>query len=171
MEKNFKFICGNNKYTISATNTISLPVQLENLPSEVVIDNDKLLLKSSFHVSLVCINEIIKKYEVLTSNFVDLMEKDFCEFTKINNVSLLNYLEEFKFVVQNDQKTIVVLCRVSNMDKFFEITNKKYGLNIECPPFHVTLYTLPGKLGIFLTDANDIKNFTKPILNPIGHKL
>ena len=105
MEKNFKFICGNNKYTISATNTISLPVQLENLPSEVVIDNDKLLLKSSFHVSLVCINEIIKKYEVLTSNFVDLMEKDFCEFTKINNVSLLNYLEEFKFVVQNDQKS------------------------------------------------------------------
>ena len=55
-----KFICG-NKYTISATNTIGLPVSLENLPKEVGIDNNTLSLKSSFHVSLVCISEIIKK--------------------------------------------------------------------------------------------------------------
>ena len=49
--------------------------------------------------------------------------------------------------------------------------NKKYELNIEYPPTHVTLYKLPGKLGIFLTDKSDIKNLTRPIQNPIGHLL
>jgi hypothetical protein len=64
-----------------------------------------------------------------------------------------------------------VRCNVSNLDKFFELINKKYGLNIEYPPAHVTLYTLKDKLGIFLTDNDDIKKLTKLIPNPIGHLL
>ena len=165
-----KFIC-DNKNTISATNTIGLPVSLENLPNEVVIDGNKLLLKSSFHISLVCINEIIRKHNILISDFKDAVIKDFCDFVEANDINLLNYFEEFKFAVENDLKTVIVMCKVSNLDKFFEIINKKYGLKIEYPPTHVTLYTLEGKLGIFLTEPNDIKNLTKPIPNPIGRSL
>lgn len=168
MEK--QFICG-SKYTISPTNTIALSVSLDNLPGEIVIDGNKLLLKSSFHISLVCINEIVRKYNIVIPNFKDLIVKDFCEFVQTNDVSLLDYLEEFRFAVENDLKTIIVRCNVSNLEKFFEIINKKYGLKIEYPPMHVTLYTLEGKPGIFLTDAKDIANLTKIISNPVGRLL
>ena len=169
MDKKFTPVCG-DKYGISANNTIVLSVSLENLPNEIMIYGNKLVLKPSFHISLVCINEIIKKHNVLDSSFRDSVLQDFCEFVEKNDVSLLNFNEEFKFAEENDLKTIIILCRVSNLEKFFETINKKYGLNIEYPPTHVTLYSIDGR-GIFLTDTSDIKNLTKPIPNPIGHLL
>lgn len=164
------FIHEGDKYTISATNTIGLPVSLENLPSEVTIDGNKLLLKSSFHVSLVCINEIIKKYNISILDFKNLVVKDFCDFTAINEIKVLRY-KEFKYAEQNSLKTVIIMCELSNLPKFFEILNKKYGFEIEYPPTHVTLYAHDGKTGIFLTDTNDIKNLTKPIPNSIGWTL
>jgi len=165
------FICDGDKYTISATNTIGMPVSLSNLPKELEIEGNKLFAKYSFHVSLVCINEIIKKYKVSINNFRNEVLGEFCDFVKENPVSLLNYLPDFKFVEEDSLKTVVVMCRVSNLDKFFEILNEKYNLNIEYPPTHVTLYAHDGATGIFLTDANDIKNLTKPIPNPLGRTL
>ena len=160
MDKKFTPVCG-DKYGISANNTIVLSVSLENFPQEIIV---------FFNISLVCINEIIKKHNVLDSSFRDSVLQDFCEFVEKNDVSLLNFNEEFKFAEENDLKTIIILCRVSNLEKFFETINKKYGLNIEYPPTHVTLYSIDGR-GIFLTDTSDIKNLTKPIPNPIGHLL
>lgn len=164
------FICGGNKYTISATNTIGFPVFLENLPKEIIIGGNKLLLKSSFHVSLVCINEIIKKHNVSIKDFRDSIVKDFCDFTAGNDIRVLQY-KEFKYAEETNLKTVIVMCEMLNLSKFFEIINKKYGLKIEYPPTHVTLYAHDGKTGIFLTDSNDIKNLTKPISNPIGRTL
>jgi hypothetical protein len=164
------FICGGSKYTISATDTIGLPVFLESLPTEVNIDGNKLFLKSSFHVSLVCINEIIKKYKVTVPDFKDSVVKDFCEFTAINDIQVLKY-NGFRYSEQGNLKTVIVECEVLNLSKFFEILNQKYGLRIEYPPTHVTLYAHDGKSGIFTTDAEDIKNLTKPIQNPIGKNL
>lgn len=169
MEKKFKFICGGDKYTISVTNTITLPVSLENLPNKVIINGNNLFLKPSFHVSLVCINEIIRKHNISISGFKDSVIKDFCDFIGTNDINLLNYLNDFKFAQENELKTVVVICKVSSLDKFFEIINKKYGLEIEYPPTHVTLYA--STIGIFLTDANDIQNLTKPIPSPIGRLL
>ena len=165
-----KLIC-ENKFQFNLRNkVIGLPIKLENLPSRLEVESNDLVLKTSFHVSLVCIGKIIEKYNISIFDFENKIINDFCEFTKTNNIKVLEY-GDFKFAVENDLKTVIVMCKVSNLDKFFEIMNKKYGLEIEYPPTHATLYTLEGKLGIFLTDANDIKNLTKPITNPIGHPL
>ncbi len=164
------FICGGNKYTISPTNTVGLPVLLGNLPSEITIYGHKLLLKSSFHVSLICINEIIKKHNISIENFVDSVIKDFCKFTTASDIQVLQY-KEFKYAEEDNLKTIIITCEVSNLPAFFEIINKKYSLKIEYPPTHITLYAHDGKTGIFLTDSDDMKNLTKPIPNPIGHSL
>ncbi len=164
------FICGGTKYITSVTNTIALPVFLENLPSELVVEGNKLLLKSYFHVSLVCINEIIKKHGVTNPDFKDLVLKDFCEFIKSEDIKVLNY-GEFRYSEKNDLKTIIVECEVSSLPKFFEILNENYKLNIEYPPTHITLYSLDGKSGIFTTDSEDLKNLTKLIPNPIGRNL
>ena len=164
-------ICGGNKYTISQTNTIGLPVPISGLPSTLEIESHKLMAKSSFHVSLVCINEIIKKYNISLPNFRDSILNDFCDFVSKNEINFSNYTNEFKFVVQDNLKTIVIMCEISNLRQFFEQINSKYRLSIEYPPTHVTLYAHDGKTGIFLTDSEDIKNLTKPIPNPIGRNL
>ena len=165
------FICGGNKYTISPTNTIGLPVKLENLPKKVNVYGNTLFLKPTFHVSLFCINEIIKKHDIKDADFIDNLVKDFCEFSGRTEINLIGYKNEFSFTIERDLKTVVVFCNVSSLDKFFELINKKYNLDIEYPPTHVTLYAHDGKTGIFITDAEDVKNLTKPIPNPIGRSL
>lgn len=164
-----ELICG-GKF-VFGHETISLSVFLKDLPKKIIFRENTFLINDFLHVSLVCIGKIIEKYNVQIPDFKDKIIKDFCEFSCKNDIKPVLYTNDYKFVEKDDKKTIVVMCKVSNLDKFFEMINKKYGLEIEYPPTHVTLYKLPGKLGIFLTDVNDIKNLTKSILNPIGHSL
>jgi hypothetical protein len=164
-----KSICG-NKFPFEY-HTISLPVSLENLPNKITFEGNDFLINPFLHVSLVCIGEIIKKHNVLIPDFEIGVINNFCEFSQNNNISVIEYTDDFKFVARDDLKSIIVMCRVPNLDKFFDLINKKYGLEIEYPPTHITLYTLPSKLGIFLTDKGDIVQLTKIIPNPIGAPL
>jgi len=170
-EQRFSYICNGDKFAISVLNTIALPVPTIELPQIVEINGNRLVAKSFFHVSLVCVSEIIRKNHTSAPNFKDLVLQDFCEFTAENEIEFSNFKDEYKFVEENDLKSIVVMCDIKNLDRFFELINKKYNLHLEYPPTHVTLYTLPGKLAIFLTDQNDIKELSKPISNPIGRTL
>ncbi|MCM2338854.1 MAG: hypothetical protein NDI62_00130 [Burkholderiales bacterium] len=164
-----ELICG-GKF-VFGHETISLLVSFNNLPNKINFEGNDLFLNDFLHVSLVCIGKIIEKHVVNISDFKDKIIKDFCEFSSNNEIGPVLYTNEFKFVEKEDKKTIVVMCNVPNLNKFFDLINEKYGLNIEYPPTHVTLYKLANKLGIFLTDLDDIKNLTKPISNPIGFLL
>lgn len=161
-----KLICG-GKF-VFGHETISLLVFLEDVPSEITFEGDTFLLNDFLHVSLVCIGKIIERYNINIPDFKDKIIQDFCEFSSENDIKLVSYTNEYKFVEKDDKKTIVVMCNVSNLSKFFELINKKYKLNIEYPPTHITLYKLPNKMGIFLIDSNDIENFTRPISSSNG---
>ena len=114
---------------------------------------------------------MVKKHNISIPNFRDSVLRDFCDFIATNDINLLDYLNDFKYVEEGSLKTTIVMCEVSNLDKFFGILNEKYGLKLEYPPTHVTLYAHDGKTGIFLTDSSDIRNLTKPVENPIGRTL
>src|SRR3989344_5964208 len=164
-------IC-NGKYEFyTEKKTISLPVELKNLPDQLIVKERTLFKRSEFHVSLVCINKIIEKYNINIPDVTTKIVNDFCEFTKDNEIKVLSYKDEFKFVEREDKTTIVVMCETLNLHKFFDFINKKYSLEVDLPPAHVTLFTLDGKSGIYLISPNDIKNFTQPIPNPLGHSL
>lgn len=150
---------------------IYLPVYLSNLPEKIKMKDTALYLKNSFHVSLVCIRIIEEKHNIQIPNFSNKVVEDFADFVKTNKVEILYYNDEFKFVTENDLRSIVVTCKVSNINGFFDLINKKYKLKIEYPPTHVTLYTLQNGMGIYLTDNYDIENLTVPIENPIGKLL
>lgn len=169
-----RFICGGSKYEVGGEKegVISLPVSLENLPEEVKVQGHILYLPTPFHVSLVYVGKIIEKYNVSILDFANKIVEDFCDFTKTNDISVVHYKNEFKFVTKNNKKTVVVMCEVSNLDKFFDLMNEKYGLSIPYMPTHVTLYgNIKNKPGASLMDLYDIKNFTIPIENPIGRML
>ena len=162
-----RYICNGNKYTFR-DGTITLPVLFNNLPEEIEIDGYKLFLKSNFHISLVCLGKIIEKHDISIPDFENLVIKDFCEFTKNNDISLVKYSGEFRFVAEKEKRSVILMAEVSNLDKFFNILNQKYGLNVESQPTHVTLYTLQPDMGIFITDSKDLENLTKVIESPVG---
>lgn len=164
-----RFICDGEKYQIGGLkeDTIGLPVSFSGLPEKINIEGYELSLKTSFHVSLVCIGKIIKKNNLSIPDFINKVIADFCESTKRASIDLAQLRDEFRFVSQNERRTIVVMCDISNLDKFFDSINQKYGLKLEYPPTHITLYTLQPDVGIFLTDTNDLNKLTKKIEVPI----
>lgn len=158
------FICDNNKYTFNDKSlTISLPVSNFNLPNKIKLEENDLCLKSNFHITLVPIGKIIEKNNLKIENLSNFILKDFCDFISFNSIDLIEYSNEYRFVQEKDLRTIVVMCKVSNLDKFFKLINQKYNINIETPPTHVTLYTLYDKLGIFILDNDDLYLKTKII--------
>lgn len=161
-----KFICGKEKYALGGPreDTIGLPVSFLNLPATIEVEGLTLYLKTSLHISLVCIGKIIEKHNIIIPDFFNKVVTDFCEFTKMKSIDLVRCRDEFKLVSENERRSLIVMCDVSNLNKFFDLVNEKYNLQLEYPPTHVTLYTL--QKGIFLIDARAIEQLTKTIKNP-----
>ncbi len=168
-----KYICGGKKYQIAGPkeDTIGLCVQVANLPREIEVENHKLLLKTSFHVSLVCIGHIAERYKVLRPDFINEIVNDFCSFVQDKSIDFIRYRNEFRLAAQDEKRSVVVMCDVSNLDEFYELINKKYGPMVKAPPTHITLYTLQPDIGIFLTNADDVNNLTKVIIPPASLKI
>jgi hypothetical protein len=167
-----KYICGGGKYMLGGPNedSIGLPISISNLPEKTNAEGYLLSVRTVFHVTLVAIGKIIEKHKVTSPDFLDKIVSDFCEFTQKNNVDLLRFRDELKFASEKEKRSIIMMCDISNLNKFFDFINEKYNLQVEYPPTHVTLYTLQQDIGIFLTDSKDIKTMTKSIKNP-GIKL
>lgn len=164
-----RFICNGEKYEVGGPkeDTIGLPVAFSGLPQTIEVEGYVLNLKTAFHVSLVCIGKIVEKHNLADPELVSKIVTDFCEFIQHTSVDLVRYREEFKFASEAELRAVVVMCDISNLDKFFDLINKKYSLNLEYPPTHATLYTLQPDVGIFLTDNDDINRLTKSIEAPV----
>lgn len=163
-----KNICEQGKYILGgpSEDSIGLPVSISNLPEKIEVEGYSLLIRTAFHATLVAVGKIIEKNQVKISDFLDKVVADFCEFTRENDVKIIRFRDEFKLASQNERRSVIIMCDVLNLDKFFNLINEKYGLQLKYPPTHVTLYTLQPNKGIFLTDSKDIKTMTKPIKNP-----
>jgi hypothetical protein len=162
-----KYICGSKKYTIG-NGTIALPVIFNALPKSLMINDCLMYLVGSFHISLVCLNEIIKKNKVSTYDFKNLVINDFCEYTKNNDVSSTNNYGEFRIVSEVNRKSLILMVEVTGLNDFFKIINDKYNLRIESQPTHVTLYASQPDSGIFITNSDDINSKTLVIDNPLA---
>lgn len=157
-----QFICDGEAYELvpAPVNVIGLPVTIGSLPEKLVIDGIELLRRPQFHVSLVCMGQIG------AAAFVPEIVKDFCAYTAEHPVLFTRFTGEFRFVTSGERKTLVALCEVSNLKGFFDHIITKYGLTAEYPPTHVTLYTLGGGPGVFLTSVNDIETLTQIVPKP-----
>lgn len=75
-------ICGGT-YHLGGHQTISLPVSPQGLPTHIHVEGQGLVLKSKFHVSLVCTSEIARKHNVTVPDFTAAVVKDFCDFSMV----------------------------------------------------------------------------------------
>ena len=164
-----EFICGGDKYEVGGPklDSIGLRVAPVGLPPTIGAEGLTLKLKGHLHVTLVAIGKIIERHGVANPNFKDTVMADFCEFVRDNPIELVRYRDEYRFMWQDERRSVVVMCDVSNLDTFYNQLNAKWGLQLEYPPTHVTLYSLDGNLGVFMVDSSDVQNFSKPIPAPV----
>lgn len=163
-----KNICASKKFILGGPNedNIGLLIPLSGLPSSIELEGQTLVLRTVFHVTLVAVSQIIRKNKIDIPDFLDKVVADFCEFSQENNVDLIRFRDEFRFVTENERRSLIAMCDISNLNRFFDLLNEKHGLQLKYPPTHATLYTLKVDEGIFLTDSKDIKEMTKTVSNP-----
>jgi hypothetical protein len=155
------YICGGTKF-IYSKGYIGLPVTVERLPETVSVEGQELLCKSTFHVSLLCVKELLLR----KPDFEEAVLDFFCAFSKANDISFVAFSGEFRFAQDGDRKTLVALCKVSNLEKFFVELSAHLGVEVPPQPTHVTLYTLQPELGIGLNSKADMASKSVPVEAP-----
>jgi len=148
-------ICNTDKYAYGK-GYIYLPIELTGLPKEFDLEGETLSLKSSFHVSLVCVKDLLAKYD--KENLEQMIFDQFCAFVAKNDINFLKFTGEFHLAKHEERKSLVAICEVSNLDNFTSSLSQELGLEISLQPTHVTLYTLQPDMGIGLNNPTDLEN-------------
>ena len=154
-----KNIC-DNKYPYSK-GYIGLPINIALLPQTINIDGNILTSKSTFHVSLVCVKNILALYN--KENLEQHIIEKFCNYVSNNEIAFLKFSNEFRFAQFEERKTLIIRCEVSNLAKFFELLSKELGIQMPLPPTHVTLFTLQPDAGIGLNSYEELEVKSKII--------
>lgn len=140
---------------------LTLPTEL--LPERVELNGIPLVKKSSFHVSLVCVKEIVLQYEAAghkdDTEFAQAILERFSRYVTKHPITFLGFRDEFRHVVRGEDESIIVVCDVSNLTQFFDELNTEYGLQIPYQPTHVTLYTLKPNVGIGISSQTNMQSY------------
>lgn len=124
---------------------IYLSLTIENLPPRLNVSGYELLAKEEFHCSLVCIRDLKEKYgDEVEEKILNL----FYDFVSKNDTTFIKYRNEFRLVQRGERVSIIVMCDISNIDKFFKLMNQELGIESGTQPTHVTIYTLQPNMGI-----------------------
>lgn len=160
-----QFICDGTKYELAGSNddVIGLPITISDLPETVMVEGVELMRRPAFHVSLVCPGKIAERHGIPAQDFIQSVVADFCTFVATTDISLGRFTGELRFVESAGKKTLVSMCDIVGLTEFFKMLSIKHGIDFEYPPTHVTLYTLGGGPGIFLTTESDLQTLTKVV--------
>ncbi len=147
------YICNGDKYAYGK-GYIYMPFEINGLPEKMKVEGVELQVQTSFHVSLLCLKDILEKYPDKVSE--EEIIKTFCEFVSKNDVSFLKIKNEFRFVEFEERKSLVVMCDISGMDDLFQVLQNKFDVRIPLQPTHITLYTLKQNEGIGMTSYRQL---------------
>ena len=165
-----QYIC-NSTNLIYSKGYIGLELDDLNIPETFEFNGNKLTKKPTLHVSLVCVKKILAEYgdkiPGLEQKILDL----FCKHIQSNPIEFSSYNQEFRFVEEDEKKTIIVMCGVNNLNSFFELLNKELNLSIPIQPTHVTCYTLQPNIGIGLTNNQMIEELSSDITESLDEEL
>jgi hypothetical protein len=156
-----KLICNTSNLTYDK-GYIALWLQDYPLPQTMVIQEDTLLKKDHFHVSLLCVKHILE----VKPDIEEKILENFCNFINDNKLTFQGFTNEFRLAEDLERKSIVALCDVSNLHKFAEYLTDQIGIKIPPQPAHVTIYTLQPNVGIGLSSPDEMERKSIPIEVP-----
>lgn len=164
------YICGGEKYACDK-GYIYMPIKIaDTLPKSIEVEGNTLILKSSFHASLLCVKNILaEQNKELEQKIIE----SFCKFASENDISFVKFTGEFRFSEFEERKTILARCEISNLEKFSNQLSKELNIEIPTQPTHITLYTLQSDLGIGLNSFTELEEKSRVIDIPseVGHNL
>jgi hypothetical protein len=140
---------------------IHITNELPALPENITVEGKELLLKTSFHTTLLCAKDVQRVLDnnwdaELTTEVAERVIKVFNDFVSKKPLEFRGFTGEFRFVERGDKKSIVAMCEVSNVDELFTHVNSELGIVMPVQPTHVTLYTLQPNKGIGISDQGQL---------------
>ncbi len=140
---------------------LNTPLTFE-LPKQLVVERETLVLKDEFHMSIHC---IIKTKEAHPEISHEEIINHFNNFVKTNQIEYTGFKPELRFCEQENKRTVVVMVETKNLEEYFNDFNNMFNVNIPTQPAHITLYTKQSNIGIDLTSQEELTNLSKTINN------
>lgn len=143
-------------------------LELGELPKDLAVDGDELVLKPEFHISLVWAGRLAEMIDIQNKDKIKIeIIQEFEKFTKEKSLVDYELTGELRLVEKGSQKTIIAMAKVMNLEAFFMRLNQKYGSKLPLQPAHITLYTLPtDKIGIGILSDEELQRISKVIEIP-----
>lgn len=139
------------------TGYIYLPLDQNTggLNKNITLFGDIYHLKSSFHVSLLCVKNILKINPQLEGKILEI----FNSYVACNSLDSVEYLPEYRVVAHADgRKSIIQMVTVKNTEGLFHVLRKELNISIDTQPTHITIYTLREEEGIGVNTQEDYEN-------------
>jgi len=143
-------------------------VALTNLPDKVRVKEYELLLKSEFHVSLICAKRIAPMVDESGATEIEAeivaFFLDFIKSTPLANFSVRNV---YRLVKRDERVTLVGMVDVPGIEKLFAALEEKYDTKFPLQPTHITLYTLQPDAGIGILSREQLEEDSEIVQVPI----
>lgn len=142
-------------------------IQLLGLPESIIVDHNRLIRKKEFHITTINIQKISELIDKDNSKRVmsEIVE-EFKKFLQKHKLDRFHLTNNFRFVQRNEEMTVIVMCDLIGVPKFFDLLRKKYNKTIPTQPFHITLYTLNSRYGIGILSDEILHQISRPIELP-----
>lgn len=125
---------------------LPLDLEVKGLHADILLFGETYYLKSEFHVSLVCVKDIISSNASVDSGTVIVL---FDEFIRKKSLSKVTFLPEYRLATHLDGgKSIIQKVVIDSLDEFFDTLRKELAVNLSNQPAHVKIYTLQKNMGI-----------------------
>lgn len=152
-----------------------LPVEVfSELPETVTVENETLIKKSEFHVTVVNSRAIAR----------DLAGDDLDEIAKIEEhlqvmlskyvrdtpIEFVSFEDDLRLAVTEERTSIAARCQMKNVEGYFERITSEYGKEYPIQPPHVSLYTRNGA-AVGIDSIEQIESYKKVQLPEVQNVL
>jgi len=133
------------------------PRLFEAFPREVIWNNTQLTKKDEFHITLLHAKSASELANVPNEEVASF----FNSFVETHPVKLLSFIGDFRYVEEEEKKTVVVRCIVSNLNGLFLLFNRTLHVQLPVQAAHVTLYTLQKNAGIHINSDEKMESLQR----------
>src|SRR5579884_2838896 len=144
---------------------VTLPVKVVGIPKKLVVKGVEVYAKAEFHVSILKVEKylpaVVEKVKIYEDEAQNEILRTVSEFVKKNPLKFERLIDEFRFVEEAENKTVIVMCQVQNVDKLYDHLRLTLTIDLQTQPTHITLYTLDNGNGIGLTDQTELSNLSE----------
>lgn len=129
----------------------------EPFPPEIAWRDIQLFKKSEFHVTLLHAKGSPEFFSISIGAITDF----FTAFVSKSPITFVSFIDDFRYVEEEDKKTILIRCTVSNIERLFAELNSVFDTHLPVQPTHITLYSLEKTVGIHVNDVEAMERLPR----------